>query len=211
MPINDEFQLTYVQSVHSTRLTNVLTYQQTSADGTGDAKDALATGWFASTAQADYVALLGPLWSDLCASVRKLNVPGQDFFRVLAPPDVGAQVDTLNPATAIQLVMYPANSGPGQQGSVYISGAPTGDEDRNNLAQARYATYVAWAEKFLIAIVSSGYTFQLGLPSRPFIAADPGADPPIVGQSALAFRPFVLADVRVPLTKIRSRRLDQRC
>lgn len=211
MAQGDEFQLTYVQRVHDTRLTNVLVYQQTSGDGTGDPRQALADGWFASTAQADYVALLGPLWTDLCAEVRQLNLPGQDFFRVLAPPDVGAGTDTLNPATAVQLVMYPANSGPGQQGSVYISGAQTGDEERNNLAQARYNTFVAWSEKFLISIVDSGWTFQLGLPSRPFIAAGPGDPPDPPGQSALAFRPFVLADVRVPLTKIRSRRLNTRC
>ncbi|GAG66202.1 unnamed protein product [marine sediment metagenome] len=211
MPINDEFQLTFVQRVHDTRLTNVFTYQQTSADGTGDAKLALGTGWFASTAHADYVALLGPKWTDKCAAIRKLNVPGQDYFRVEASPDVGGAVDTLNPATAIQLVMYPAGSGPGQQGSVYISGAPTGDEDRNNLAQPRHATYVAWSAKFIIPIINSGYTFQMGLPSRPFIAAGPGDPPDPPGQSALAFRPFVLSDVRVPLTKIRSRRLDTRC
>lgn len=207
----DEFQLTYVQRVHDTRLTNVLVYQQTSADGTGDPKQALADGWFASTAKADYLANLGPLWTDKCAEVRQLNLPGQDFFRVLSSDDVGVGVDTLNPATAIQLVMFPSTSGPGQQGSVYISGAPTGDEDRNNLAAGQYATYVAWSEKFLIAIVNSGWTFQLGLPSRPFIAAGPGDPPDPPGQTALAFRPFVLADVRVPLTKIRSRRLDTRC
>ncbi|GAG73173.1 unnamed protein product [marine sediment metagenome] len=211
MPINDEYQLTYVQLVHSTRLTNVLTYQQTSADGTGDAKLALATGWFASTAQADYVAKLGPLWSDLCATIRKLNVPGQDYYRLMAAPESGGAMDTLNPATAIQLVMFPANSGPGQQGSVYISGAPTNDEQRNNLNQASHASYVAWAAKFIIPIIDSGYTFQLGLPSRPFIAPGPGDPPDPPGQSALAFRPFVLADVRVPLTKIRSRRLNTRC
>ncbi|GAH17101.1 unnamed protein product [marine sediment metagenome] len=122
MPVGDEFQLTYVQTVHDTRLTNVLVYQQTSGDGTGDPKQALADGWFASTAQADYVAQLGNLWTDKCAEVRQLNLPGQDFFRVLATPEVGAQSTTLNPATAMQLVQFPANSGPGQQGTVYISG-----------------------------------------------------------------------------------------
>lgn len=207
----DEFQLTYVQRVHDTRLTNVLVYQQTSTDGTGDPRLALATAWFASTPQALYPMLLGPLWTDLCAEVRQLNLPGQDFFRVLAAPDVGVGADTLNPATAIQLVMFPSTSGPGQQGSVYISGAPILTEDKNNLAQAQYSSFVAWAEAFLPAITNSGWTFQLGLPSRAFEAPGPGDPPDPPGHSALPFRPFVLADVRVPLTKIRSRRLNTRC
>ncbi|GAG60042.1 unnamed protein product, partial [marine sediment metagenome] len=147
----DEFQLTYVQRVHDTRVTNVLTYQQTSADGTGDARQALADGWFASTAQGEYLNLMGTLWTDLCAEVRQLNLPGQDFFRVLSTPDVGTQTGTLNPATAVQLVHFPSTSGPGQQGTIYISGAPVGIEDKNNIQQTAMATYVAWSEMFLVA------------------------------------------------------------
>lgn len=207
----DEFDLTYIQRVHDTRVTNVLTYQQTSADGTGNPREALANGWFLSTAQNNYEVMLGDRWRDLCAAVRQRNLDGQDYFRVESLPDVGDQSTTLNPATAVQLVMFPSNSGPGQQGSVYISGAPLPAEDRNNLQQMVYATWVLWAEMFLVPIVNTGWTFQLGLPSRPFIAAGPGDPPDPPGQTALAFRPFVLADVRVPLTKIRSRRLNTRC
>lgn len=207
----DEYDLTYIQTVHSTRITNVLTYQQTSADGTGNPREALGDGWFASTAQGNYATMLGTLWTDKCAAVRQRNLPGQDYFRVEATPDVGLVTGTLNPATAAQLVMFPSNSGPGQQGSVYISGIPPQAEDRNNLEQMVHAAYVAWAEMFLVPIVNTGWTFQLGLPSREFIAPGPGDPPDPPGQSALAFRPFVLADVRIPLTKIRSRRLNTRC
>ncbi|GAH11988.1 unnamed protein product, partial [marine sediment metagenome] len=123
----------------------------------------------------------------------------------------GTNGDTLNPATAGQLVMFPNTSGPGQQGSVYASGVAVTEEARNNLSADAYALWVTWAESFLITLGTAGWSFQLGLPSRPFVAGDPGADPPIPDQEALPFRPFVQADARVPLTKIRSRRLDTRC
>lgn len=211
MPQNDEYQLTFVQSVHATRITNVLVYRQSSGDGIGDAKDALADGFLASDARASYTAMLGDAWSGLCAEVRQLNNQGQDFFRVIDVGSGGGGGPTLNPATAAQMVFFPSNSGPGQQGTIYASGVPLAAEHKNNLVQQAYSGFVAFAADFLTPIENSGFTFQMGLPSRPFIAADPGADPPVIGQSALLFRPFVLADARVPLTKIRSRRLNTRC
>ncbi|GAH03059.1 unnamed protein product, partial [marine sediment metagenome] len=129
----DEFVLTYIQSVHSTRITNVLNYQQTSADGTGDARLALATAFLASSIITEYKQHCGMLWTDLCVEVRQSNLVGQDFFRVITLPNVGTGGDTLNPASAVQIILLPSTGGPGQQGSVYISGAPITYEDQNNL------------------------------------------------------------------------------
>ncbi|GAG73775.1 unnamed protein product [marine sediment metagenome] len=211
MPENDEYQLTLVQRVHETRVTNVFNYMQTSGDGIGDAKNALADGFRALAVMTTLQIQMGTAWSALCAEVRQLNNQGQDFFRVLYPGVIGGGGPTLNPATALQCVHYPSNSGPGQQGSVYLSGAPVAAESRNNLTNAAYDSFLALSAEFLETVDNQNFTFVMGLPSRPFIAADPGADPPIKGQTALPFRHFVLADVRVPLTKIRSRRLNTRC
>jgi len=209
MPQNDEFQATYIQSVHNTRITNVFTYQQTSGDGTGSARLALATAFFASPIITNFVAVCGAAWGDLCLEVRQLDLPGQDFFRVLSAPSVGAG-DTLNPATAAQLALFPSTGGPGQQGSVYVAGIQSALEDENNLTNAAYLLMVALAESMIPPLTNSGYTFQMGLPSRPFIPADPGP-PPVEEQTALPFRAFVLADARAPLTKIQSRRLNTKC
>jgi len=201
MPQNDEFDLTFIQTVHNTRVTNVLVYRQTSADGAGDARQALADGFLASTALTAWTNHQGTSWVGLCAEVRQRNNQGQDFFRVLAVGVTGSG-NTLNPATAVQLTFKTSGGGVGQNGKLYVSGAATIVEDENNLNNIGYPLFVDTAEKLILPIVNSGYTFQLGLPSRPGPPDNP---------TALPFRDFVLADARVPLTKIQSRRLNTKC
>lgn len=196
MPQGDVYQLTYVQSVNNTRVTNVYTYQQTTPDGAADdQRDALAEA-FENVVAAQYQANLASGWEGLCYEISKVGVTGQQFFRVLATTDPGDQPgDAINSAAAALISLHQASGGRGRVSHAYITGWPEDYEWRNNLTEDGLTAIDLIGDSLIGEITAQGASFQAG----------------IIPKGSASFTPFVVSDVRIPLTKLRPRRQSTRC
>lgn len=196
MPQGDRYQLTYVQSVNNTRITNVYKYEQTTPDGTeDDQRTSLATAFEAIVAS-QYEANLAGGWEGLCYEIERIGITGQQFFRVLATTSPGAKLgDTINAAAAALVSLHRAEGGRGKVGHAYITGFPEDYENRNNLTSEGLAAIDLIGDSLVGLITADGVSFQAGqvLELDPF------------------FSEWVVSDVRIPLTKLRPRRQSTRC
>lgn len=196
MAQDDIFKLTFVQSVNNTRVTNVYHYQQTTPDGTADdQRDALAEA-FEAVVAAQYEANLASGWEGLCYEISKVGVTGQAFFRVLYGLGPGQQGgDTINAAAVALISLHQASGGRGRVGHAYITGFPEDYEWRNNLTEDGLTAIDLIGDSLVGEITAQGATFNAG----------------IIPKGSSIFEPWVVSDVRIPLTKLRPRRQSTRC
>lgn len=196
MPQGDIYKLTFVQSVNSTRVTNVYHFEQTQPDGTADdQRDALAEA-FETAIAAAYEAALAPGWEGLCYEISQVGITGQQFFRVLYGLGPGQQAgETINAAAVALISLHRETGGRGKVGHVYITGFPEDYEWRNNLTQDGLTAIDTIGDAIAKEITAQGTGFWAGVP----LAESPG------------FERYVISDTRVPLTKLRPRRQSTRC
>jgi hypothetical protein len=196
MAQNDVFRVTMVQSVNGERVANVFYYRQESGNSGFDPKFDLGTG-LEATINPIMVANLGVGWKCLCYEIALMGVTGQQFFRVVSAETPGAVgSNTLNAATVAVAAVFTATGGRSGTGRAYISGLDQDYEERNNLNATGLAAIDAINDALILPLVSNGVTFQQGR-----YKATPSP----------VFDPWVLADVRVPLAKLKSRRQSTKC
>lgn len=196
MPQGDIYQLTYVQSVNNTRITNVFFYIQTSPDGAGDdMRQSLALA-FEQNVASQYSANLAGGWEGLCYEIKRFGITGQQFWRQLSGTQPGQKAgDTINAASVALISTHRAQGGRGKVGHTYITGWPENYEQRNNLTTEGLTAIDLIGDSFIGPIDFGGTTFEQGIPTTE----DPG------------FQSWIVADTRVPLTKLRPRRQSTRC
>lgn len=196
MPQGDVYKLVFVQTVHNTRVTNVYHYQQTQPDGSADdQRDALAEAFETNVASV-YVSALAGDWDALCYEISKVGVTGQQFFRVLSGVGPGSALgDTINAAAVALVSLHQASGGKGKVGHAYITGWPEDYEWRNNLTEDGLTAIDTIGDSLIGAITAQGTTFTAG----------------VVEKLGGLFKPWVVSDVRIPLTKLRPRRQSTRC
>jgi len=196
MAQNDIFQLTFVQQVNARRITNVFFYQQLSIDGPIDPKLSLANA-FEGHVGAKYVNNLSVSWDALCEEVKLVTMTGQQFFRKLNVDGPGLILgNALNAATVAVIATFTPGGSHTGTGRTFISGLPQTYEERNNLNLAGLTAIDLIGDSLVPIINDSTVTFQCGRFNK---LASP------------TFEPWVLSDVRVPLTKLRPRRQTTRC
>jgi len=197
MSLGSVYQATIIQEVHATRLSNVFYFQQTTADGPVESKqdlgDALDATW-----RPIWAAALGAAWLPLCAEISDVLITGQAFFRVLMTATPGTAVGvTLNAATVATIATFTAFGGRQGTGRSFISGITDVQENRNNLSAAGLTA---------MDTISNAIIAPLTTPNGVIYQSGRYSDTP-----SPTFDPWILEDVRVPTTKLRSRRQSTKC
>ncbi|GAG70824.1 unnamed protein product [marine sediment metagenome] len=208
--LNDIWQLTYIQTVNATRISNVFYYRQTTSDGVTDPREDLGVGFDQGPAQV-YEAELAAGWIGLCYEIAKVGVTGQQFFRTLATTSPGAEAgEAYNAATAATIAFFTATGSHDGTGRTFIAGFPVTYENRNNLTGDGLLAIDLIGNALLLPITRLGVTFVPG--RAPGFKKDPASTPEVpLPDIPTTFDPWILEDVRIPLTKIRSRRQSTRC
>lgn len=210
MALNDIWQITDIQNVHGTRLTNVSHWRQ---DNSGDAAlsfDAISRGYRFNVSPG-MVAQLGADWTSVCREFRIVGVTGQAFLKDATAVGPGTAVgETLNPATVAVIAKFTSTGSLRGTGAMYISGIVAPYEQRNNLTTEGLAAMDAVGALFVTPFVDQGITFV------PVRAAGSKKDPLSTPENPLPditwpAEPWVLSDERVRLTKLQSRRMSTRC
>lgn len=210
MALNDVWELTYVQTVNGTRISNVYFYRQATSDGADDPRENLGKGFDQGPAQV-FQAELSFGWEGLCYEIRKVDVTGQQFFRELSTTGVGAELgEAYNAATCATIATFTATGSHDGTGRTFIAGFPITYENRNNLTGDGLTAIDLIGDALILPITNNLVTF---IPGRaPGTKQDPASTPEVpLPDIPTAFDPWVLTDVRVPLTKLRSRRQSTRC
>lgn len=207
MAVDDIYRLTFVQSVNDTRISSVFYYRQKDSSGSTDAKQRLGEGFDAGPAVA-YAAALSTGWDALCYEISQVGLTGQAFYRYLSTKGPGTKgTATLNAAACCVLAFFTADGSYRGTGRTYISGFEESFEHNNNLNRDGIEALEPIADALRLDVTSSGVSFEIGRgPGRKL--TDPG--PPPVYET-WDFSPWVEHDIRVPLTKLRSRRQSTRC
>lgn len=195
MAQGDIWELTAIQSVHATRLTNVFFYRQ--EDPGSDSLATLElTQAFRVQMGGAYVQATGPEWSLICLEVRKVGVTGLPAFQDTSITGPGtAGTECLNPATVVTIAQFTEDGSHDGTGRFYLSGAPVEFEQRNNLSTEGLAACDNLGEESIKTLAGTNIDFT------------PGRAP----RTGVEFSPWILTDVRVILTKLRSRRLSTKC
>ena len=210
MAINDIYRVTMIQTVHGSRVANVMTYKQTAGSGSTDPKIDLATGLEASLNPV-MVAGLSNTWKTLCYEIAQIGVPGQAFFKQDSAGTIGAiAVPAYNAAVCATIAQFTATGSHDGTGRFFLSGIPFTYEHRNNLNTTGLTAVGLIGDELVKPIVSGGLTFVPG--RAPGFKKDPLSTPGApLPDIATPFDPWILEDVRIPLTKLRSRRQSQKC
>lgn len=195
MAQGDIWELTAIQLVHNTRLTNVFYYRQEDAGDDNTAGFALTSGFLAEMAPL-YEDCTGPEWSLICQEVRKVGVTGLPAYRntTSAGPGTGG-AECVNPATVVTIAQFTEDGSYAGTGRFYLSGIPLEFEQRNNLTQEGLAAIDPLGDRSVDSITFNNIEFT------------PGRKP----RAETGFSPWILSDTRVILTKLRSRRADTKC
>lgn len=210
MSQNDIYRVTMVQSVNNSRVANVMYYKQDSVSGSNDPKFDLATG-LEATLNPLMVTNLSAGWKTLCYEVAQVDLPGQAFFKLDSAGTVGAVlVSAFNAATVVTIATFTATGSHDGTGRFFLSGIPVDYENRNNLTADALIAIGPIGDQLILPIVSDGVSF---IPGRaPGFKKDPASTPEVpLPDLPTLFDPWVLEDVRIPLTKLRSRRQTTRC
>lgn len=195
MAVGDIFQLTHVQSAHGTRITNVHYYKQDDPDGANDPRVDLADAFDASMA-ATMKAALAIAWSSLCYEIKLVGVTGQAFWKQLSTQGNGTVIgEAMNTATCAVAAQFTATGSRDGTGRMLVAGLPVSYEERNNLNTAGLAAIDTIGDQSVKSIASGGVGFTPGL----------------LTAGAAPLREWILADVRIPLTKLRPRRQSTKC
>ncbi|GAG59337.1 unnamed protein product [marine sediment metagenome] len=210
MALNDIWQVTDIQSVHATRVSNVTHWRQ---DNSGTLEDSLTAISFIYLVEVltKWVPLLGADWSSICREFKIVGLTGQAFMKdttVIGPGT--ATGETLNPATVAVIAKFTATGSLRGTGVSYISGIVAPYEQRNNLTEEGLVAMDTLGLTLVTPATSGGITFT------PMRAAGSKKDPLSTPENPLPditwpAEPWVLSDERVRLTKLRSRRLTTRC
>lgn len=210
MPLNDVWEVTDIQTVHATRITNVSYWRQDNSADVPTSFNALMLGYLASVSNV-WAPQLGVAWQSICREARVVGVTGQAFMRNITASSVGAiAAETLNPATVAVIAKFTATGSRIGTGRSYISGIPAIYEQRNNLTLEGLTAMNAIGATLITPFVQSGITFTPGRAAG--FQKDPASTPEVpLPDIATPFEPWVLSDERSRLTKIKSRRLSTRC
>lgn len=210
MAIGSIYRVSVIQSVNANRLVNVWHYKQTAGTGSTDPKLELAKE-IEATINPVMVAGLSVAWKTLCYEVAELDLPGQPFFKYDSVGTVGAILgESFNAAVAATVALFTATGSHDGTGRSFIAGLPITYENRNNLNNTGLLAVGAIGDELIKLIVGGGYTFQPG--RAPGFKVDPASTPEVpLPDIPTLFDPWVLEDVRIPLTKIRSRRQTTKC
>ncbi|GAG73962.1 unnamed protein product [marine sediment metagenome] len=210
MALNDIWQVTDIQSVNGTRVSNVFHYRQDSSGTNADALASLGSG-YRTTVGSAMADNLGTEWSSICREMKIVDITGQAFMRDATVVGPGTAVgETLNSATVAVIAKFTATGSFRGTGVSYISGIVAPYEQRNNLTTEGLFAIDAIGTSFLGVLSSSGMSWT------PVRAAGMHKDPLSTPEVPLPdiphpAEPWVLSDERVRLTKLRSRRQSTRC
>ncbi|GAI64541.1 unnamed protein product [marine sediment metagenome] len=210
MALNDIWQVTDIQSVNGTRLSNVTHWRQDNSADPESAFNSLTTG-YRNNVPGLWVAQLGAAWSSICREVAIIGVTGQVFMRDTTVVGPGTAVgETLNSATVAVIAKFTATGSFRGTGVSYISGIVAPYEQRNNLTSEGLL-----AMDIVGVTLVTGFTSQ-GFAWTPMRAAGFHKDPLSTPEVPLpdlphAADPWVISDERVRLTKLKSRRQSTRC
>lgn len=210
MAIGSIYRVSVIQTVNGSRLTNVWHYKQTAGSGSTDPKLELATE-IEATINPVMVAALSVAWKTLCYEVGEIGLPGQEFFKHLSAGNGGTVMESsFNAGVCAVIALFTETGSHDGTGRTYISGIPLTYENRNNLNTTGLTGIGTIGDELVKNIVGGGYTFQPGRP--PGFKKDPASTPEVpLPDLPTLWAPWILEDVRVPLTKLRSRRQSARC
>lgn len=205
MPDSDEFQVTFIQSLHGTRFTNVFYVQQQGSDPVGKTQlDDIADAFIADVVP-HYQSALSNAWTGICVEVSKERVTGQAFFQkaMTAVGDVNS--DSLNAATVATIAAFTATGGRRGTGRAFVSGLPLEYEQRNNLTTEGVDALRPLSDALVQGVTGVGPLYLFGRQAR--------WETPEQGPAAeiYPFDEWTTADTRIPLTKLRSRRQSAKC
>ena len=196
MAQNDIYKVTMIQSVNGSRVANVLHYRQDSVSGGNDPKQDLADG-LEATLNPLMVTALSSGWKTLCYEVAQVGLPGQAFFKVdSAGTPGGVAIESFNAATCAVLATFTATGSHQGTGRLFLAGIPVSYEHQNNLLRDALDVIGPIGDQLILPIVQGGVTFTPGRYSA---------------TSTPVFDPWILEDVRIPLTKLRGRRQSTKC
>lgn len=197
MAQNDIFQLTFIQRVNGTRISNVFYARQEDPNGANDPRQDLAVA-FRVAIWTPYQAQLSNDWEGLCSEVRQVGVEGQANFRDTTGLGVGAILeDALPTSNAAIIAQFTATGGRKGTGRTFVSGIPDTYEERNNLNNTGLTALDVIGDAMIPAMGAGvgNPSFQLGL----------------VVTGTANFDQFILTDVRVPIAKLRERTGNSGC
>lgn len=210
MAINDIYRVTFVQSVNGQRVANVMTYKQTAGSGSTDPKIDLATGLDAGLGVAMKAGLVAT-WIALCWEIAQIDLPGQPFFKQLSTSGSGSVLSAgFNAGVVATIAEFTATGSHDGTGRFFVSGLPIAYENRNNLNTTGLTAIGLIGDELIKPVVSGGLTFVPG--RAPGFKKDPASTPEVpLDDLPTLFDPWILEDVRIPLTKLRSRRQSAKC
>lgn len=210
MAINDEYRVTMVQSVNGSRVANVMYYKQTAGSGSVDPKVVLGQGLEAALNPV-MVAALSIAWKCLCYEIAQIGLPGQSFFKWpsgLTPGVIAGE--SFNAGVAAIIAEFTATGSHDGTGRFFCSGIPITYEHRNNLNTTGLTAIGLIGDELIKPIVQGGLTFVPGRAAG--FKKDPASTIPVpLPDIATPFDPWILEDIRIPLTKLRSRRQSAKC
>lgn len=210
MALNDIWQITDIQSVNNTRVSNVTHWRQ---DNSGDLQASFnsLTAAYRNNVITQWVSRLGSAWSSICREAKIVGVTGQAFMRDTTVVGPGTAVgETLNAATVAVIGKFTATGSTYGTAPSYISGIVAPYEQRNNLTTEGLTAMDIIGLTFVQTMANLGITFT---PVRPAgFHKDPLSTPEVpLPDLPHPAEPWVLSDERVRLTKLRSRRQSTRC
>ncbi|GAG60730.1 unnamed protein product [marine sediment metagenome] len=210
MAINDIWQVTDIQNVHGTRLSNVTHWRQDNSGDTETAFNSLVNG-YANSVSGNWIAELGADWTSICREMKIVDLTGQAFMKDATVIGPGTNTgETLNPATCAVIAKFTATGSFRGTGVSYISGLVAPQEQRNNLTEEGLVDMNAIGATLVSTFFASGmnWTPMRAAGSKPDPLSTPEVPLPDITWPA---EPWVLSDSRVRLTKLRSRRMTTRC
>ncbi|GAG89908.1 unnamed protein product [marine sediment metagenome] len=210
MAVGDIWQITDIQNVNGTRLSNVTHWRQENSNTPEDTLNNLFDGYEQSVSLV-WLPLLGAGWSSICREARIVGLTGQVFQRDTQNVGPGTAVgETLNSATVSVIAKFTATGSLRGTGVSYISGLVAPYEQRNNLTTEGLTAMDSIGTTLITAFTRLGDTFtpMRAAGSKPDPLSTPEVPLPDITWPA---DPWVLSDERVRLTKLRSRRQTTRC
>lgn len=210
MALNDIWELTDIQNVHGTRLSNVSYWRQDTSGTTQTASASLFLGYQINVSTV-MTAALGADWSSICRENRIVGLTGQAFMKETAVLGPGTAVgETLNPATVAAIAKFTATGSFRGTGVSYFSGIVAPYEQRNNLTTEGLTAMDTIGTAFITPFAEVGITWtpMRAAGSKPDPLSTPEVPLPDITWPA---EPWVMSDERVRLTKLRSRRQTTRC
>ena len=210
MALNDIWEITDIQSVNNTRLSNVSHWRQDSSADFATSLAALFQGYRFAVGNI-MKANLGGEWSSICREAKVVGVTGQQFQRdtTSVGPGLGTG-ETLNSATVACIAKFTETGSLRGTGTMYISGLVAPYEQRNNLTTEGLFAIDAIGVAFVSPFVDNAITFtsMRAAGSKKDPLSTPEVPLPDITWPA---EPYVLSDERVRLTKLKSRRQTTRC